>query len=126
MTVSRVDDLLTLTVWSFVILVASGRATDWPGGFAPLKIADLHGVLNRRHSLNSNLLDLSCQMFIATRTFTRPLLLTSTVAPPKQASPIGNDVVGRMLGLVACKSDQKPLAVRSDVVIDSLFIVKCK
>jgi hypothetical protein len=32
MTVSRVDDLLTQTVWSFVALVASGRATDWPGG----------------------------------------------------------------------------------------------
>ena len=28
----RVDDLLTQAVRSFVALVASGRATDWPDG----------------------------------------------------------------------------------------------
>ena len=44
MTVSRVDDLLTPTVWSFVALVASGRARLAGRDSHPLEIADFHGV----------------------------------------------------------------------------------
>jgi len=45
---SRVDDLLAQAAWSFIALIASGRATDWHrGGWDshPLEIADWHGVL---------------------------------------------------------------------------------